>query len=37
VDNSEVGLSLFALWWLGLLEVGVLAQVLVNELLKTKG
>ena len=32
VLHGEVGLSLLALWRLGLLEVGVLAKMLLNEL-----
>jgi hypothetical protein len=31
--HSEVGLGLLALWWLGLLEVGVFAKMLIVELL----
>jgi hypothetical protein len=31
--HSEVGLGLLALWRLGLLEVGVLAKMLIVELL----
>lgn len=33
VTNGEVGSLLAGLWWLGLLEVGRLAQVVVHQLL----
>ena len=37
VAHSEVGLALLALGWLGLLEVGVLAEMLIIKLRSESG